>query len=102
SRAAGEPAAPAGGGAPRAGQQEALEPVVQRIVDSGVATVSAAPGAGKTIFASLVFERLLALGAVERMVVLAPRRTLIKQWVGALARQRHVELKPFATCERPP
>jgi hypothetical protein len=86
--------------APRAWQQEAIEPIVQRIIDSGVATVSAAPGAGKTVFAGFVFERLVALGAVERMVVLAPRRTLIKQWVGALARQRHLELKPFATCER--
>src|SRR4029453_9596519 len=59
-------------GAPRPGQQGPLEPVVQRIVDSGVATVSAAPGAGKTIFASLVFERLLALGAAERVAAPAP------------------------------
>jgi superfamily II DNA or RNA helicase len=85
---------------PRPWQAEALEPIVRRIVESGVATVSAAPGAGKTVFAGLVFERLCALGVVERMVVLAPRRTLIKQWVAALARQRHLELKPFATCER--
>lgn len=41
---------------PREWQLEALDPVVQRIIADGAATVSAAPGAGKTVFAGLVYE----------------------------------------------
>ena len=41
---------------PREWQLDALDRVVQRIAKDGAATVSAAPGAGKTIFAGLVFE----------------------------------------------
>jgi superfamily II DNA or RNA helicase len=85
---------------PRAWQQEALKPIVAQIVASRAATLSAAPGAGKTVFAGLVFEHLRALDVVDRMVVLAPRRTLVDQWVAALARHRHLQLKPFSTCER--
>jgi len=65
-----------------------------------VATVAAAPGAGKTVFASLVFEDLRNSGRVDRMVVLAPRRTLVMQWHDSLFRNRHVELRPNSEVER--
>jgi len=43
---------------------------VKRIAADGAATVSAAPGAGKTVFAALVFEALYEADVVDRMVVL--------------------------------
>ena len=53
----------------------ALDTIVKRITDDGAATLSAAPGAGKTIFTGLVFEALHDADVIDRMVVLAPRRT---------------------------
>jgi superfamily II DNA or RNA helicase len=85
---------------PRDWQLQALPAIARRIRDDGAATLSAAPGAGKTLFAALVFEHLRELGIVDRMVVLAPRRTLVKQWVYALAATRHLELRPFHELER--
>jgi superfamily II DNA or RNA helicase len=81
-------------------QLDALDPVIKRLIDSGAATVSAAPGAGKTIFAGLVFEHLHELEFVDRMVVLVPRRTLMSQWADALVRGRHLELRPDTAYER--
>jgi superfamily II DNA or RNA helicase len=77
---------------PRAWQSEALAVIVPRIVETGVATVAAAPGAGKTVFAGLVFEELRGRGLVDRMVVLVPRRALADQWRIALRAARHIEL----------
>lgn len=85
---------------PRDWQWRALETIVERIRHSQVATVAAAPGAGKTVFAALVFEALRASGYVDRMVVLAPRRTLVQQWHESLLRTRHVELHPGGEVER--
>src|SRR5215475_4758583 len=85
---------------PRGWQTEALEPIVQEIINSGVATLSAAPGAGKTIFAGLIFEQLRAVDHVARMLVVVPRLTIVDQWIQSLARDRHLELKPASTCER--
>lgn len=85
---------------PREWQLEALDGVVQRITRDGAATVSAAPGAGKTVFAGLVFEALYAADVVDRMVVLAPRRTLVDQWATALLTARHVQLKTHQPLER--
>src|SRR4051812_933340 len=50
--------------APREWQWNALEQVVEQIVGTRVATVAAAPGAGKTVFASLVFEALRDSGRI--------------------------------------
>jgi superfamily II DNA or RNA helicase len=86
---------------PRAWQVKALNRVVARITRDGDATVSAAPGAGKTIFAGLVFEALYDADVIDRMVVIAPRLTLIGQWHTALRAHRHIELKPGAEVERP-
>ena len=65
---------------PREWQQEALGKIVRRIINDQVATVSAAPGAGKTTFAGLVFEALHGLDIIDRMMILVPRKTLVEQW----------------------
>ena len=85
---------------PREWQLEALDTVVSRIIAEGAATVSAAPGAGKTIFAGLVYESLWEQGIVDRMVWLAPRRALVDQCVKALYGARHLQLRPHAEVER--
>jgi superfamily II DNA or RNA helicase len=86
---------------PRAWQLEALDPIVAQIADSGAATLSAAPGAGKTLFAGMVFDALYDQDVVDRLVVVAPRLTIVDQWVDSLRDGLHLELKPFAAVERP-
>lgn len=86
---------------PRQWQLDALGKVTDTIARSGAATVSAAPGAGKTVFAGLVFEALYEAGLVDRMVVFVPRRGLADQWAEQLAAQRHIQLKPHSAIERP-
>jgi superfamily II DNA or RNA helicase len=85
---------------PREWQLEALEKVCAAIARTGAATVSAAPGAGKTVFAGLVFEALYEAGLVDRMLVFVPRRGLADQWAGQLAEKRHIQLKPHSAIER--
>src|SRR5512139_602228 len=85
---------------PRDWQLEALDRIVKRIVNDQVATVSAAPGAGKTAFAGFVFDALRDMDVVDRMLVLVPRRTLAEQWAEALRNSRHLELKCNAEVER--
>jgi superfamily II DNA or RNA helicase len=70
---------------PREWQGQALDAVLERIWHTGTATLHAAPGAGKTVFAGLVFRRLVDAGLVERMVVVVPNRALLRQWAEALA-----------------
>lgn len=86
---------------PREWQLEALDRIVARIAADGAATLSAAPGAGKTVFAGLVFEALHEADLIDRMVVLVPRRGLADQWANALNGARHLELKPHRAVERP-
>jgi superfamily II DNA or RNA helicase len=85
---------------PREWQLEALDGILSAIIRGGAGTLSAAPGAGKTVFAGLVFEALRDLGLVDRMVALVPRRTLVDQWAEKLTAQRHVQLKPHSAIER--
>lgn len=85
---------------PREWQRAALGPVVQSIVETGAATVSAAPGAGKTVFAGLVFEALRELDLVDRMLVFVPRTGLVTQWADSLVKNRHLQLKPNSAVER--
>ena len=42
--------------------------------------INAAPGSGKTICASVIAKRLLELGEIERVIVIAPRAEVVKQW----------------------
>lgn len=85
---------------PREWQLRALDRVVERITRSQVATVAAAPGAGKTVFGSLVFEALRDADIVDRIVVLAPRATLVQQWHNSVYRARHIEIRPAHEVER--
>jgi superfamily II DNA or RNA helicase len=85
---------------PREWQLQALERAIESIARTGAATVSAAPGAGKTVFAGLVFEALYEAGLVDRMLVFVPRRGLANQWADALLAQRHIQLKPHSAIER--
>jgi superfamily II DNA or RNA helicase len=86
--------------APREWQRAALDGITDTIARSGAATVVAAPGAGKTVFAALVFEALYEAGLVDRMLVFVPRFALVDQWVEALAATRHLQLKPRSAIER--
>jgi superfamily II DNA or RNA helicase len=85
---------------PREWQLRALDRAIERILGTGVATVAAAPGAGKTVFAGLVFEALRDADFVDRMVVLAPRTALVGQWHRSLRVGRHIELRPGHEVER--
>ena len=42
--------------------------------------INAAPGAGKTICASVIAKRLIELGEIDRVIVIAPRSEVVKQW----------------------
>jgi len=42
--------------------------------------INAAPGAGKTICASMIAKKLLDEKKIERVIVIAPRREVVKQW----------------------
>ena len=42
--------------------------------------INAAPGAGKTICASVLAKELLEKKKIERVVVIAPRNEVVKQW----------------------
>jgi superfamily II DNA or RNA helicase len=85
---------------PREWQLAALDGIVEKIMKTGAATVSAAPGAGKTVFSGLVFEALREIGVVDRMLAFVPRRGLVTQWVDSMAKQRHLQLKPNSPIER--
>lgn len=42
--------------------------------------INAAPGAGKTICASVVASQLLERGEIDRVIVIAPRSEVVRQW----------------------
>lgn len=85
---------------PREWQKQALNRIAERIARSGAATLVAAPGAGKTLFASFVFEALHAADLIDRLLIFVPRRSLMNQWETALAKQRHIQIKPDSPIER--
>jgi superfamily II DNA or RNA helicase len=71
---------------PRAWQQQALPDLLEAIYHSGVATLHAAPGAGKTFEAAWVFKALCDARVVRRLVVVVPTKPLIDQWVEELGK----------------
>jgi superfamily II DNA or RNA helicase len=77
-------------------QEQALAVAVDRIYDTGSATVHAAPGAGKTLLAGTVFRRLQRAGLVERLVVVVPNSALRRQWRDSLGTMLaiHVDDEP--------
>lgn len=87
---------------PRQWQIDALSRVdiPAKLARDGTATVAAAPGSGKTIYAALVFEALMAADVVDRVVIFTPRRALVDQWVKAWQRGRFLELRPDERIER--
>lgn len=42
--------------------------------------INAAPGAGKTICASIIAKKLIDIKEIEKVIVIAPRREVVKQW----------------------
>lgn len=76
-------------------QAQALPVILHRIWQTGVATINAAPGAGKTIFAGLVFKHLLEANLVERLVVVCPNTVLVDQWKRVMGKMRvQLDIKP--------
>ncbi|MGL5827115.1 MAG: DEAD/DEAH box helicase, partial [Nocardioides sp.] len=76
-------------------QAQAMDIVLERLWQTGTATVHAAPGAGKTYFAGMAFRQLAAAGLVDRMVVVVPNRALQRQWSDALGGlQVHLDWQP--------
>jgi superfamily II DNA or RNA helicase len=66
---------------PRTWQREAMPAVIPILRGKQFATVSAAPGAGKTWFAGWVYQNLSRTGDVARLVVFVPNANLRTQWV---------------------
>lgn len=64
-------------------QEQALLKAMHWLIDQGVDKhflINAAPGAGKTIAACTIAKQLIADGHVDRVVVIAPRVEVVKQW----------------------
>jgi superfamily II DNA or RNA helicase len=80
---------------PRPWQHEALPIVLEALAMQKVATVMAAPGAGKTIFAGLVFAAGQHAGRWNRLLVLVPRLPLVEQWADDLLESYHIELDTY-------
>lgn len=64
-------------------QQEALDKAYKWLVETAQDKhflINAAPGAGKTIAACVIARRLIEQGLIDRVVVIAPRVEVVKQW----------------------
>ena len=64
-------------------QAEAITKAMRWMVDDQLGRIfliNAAPGAGKTICASVIAKRLIEIGEIERVIVIAPRREVVRQW----------------------
>ena len=48
--------------------------------DSKHFVINAAPGAGKTICASVIANELLQRNEIDRVIVIAPRTEVVRQW----------------------
>ena len=42
--------------------------------------INAAPGAGKTICATVIAQKLIELDQIDRIIVIAPRKEVVRQW----------------------
>lgn len=64
-------------------QQEALQKAMHWLVERGEDKhflINAAPGAGKTIAACTIAKSLIEGGHIDRVVVIAPRVEVVRQW----------------------
>jgi superfamily II DNA or RNA helicase len=59
--------------------QKAIHWLVERAEDRHF-LINAAPGAGKTIAACEISKRLIEMGLIDRVVVIAPRVEVVRQW----------------------
>lgn len=59
--------------------QKALKWLVEKRADKHF-LINAAPGAGKTIAACTIAKSLIDLGEIDRVIVIAPRVEVVKQW----------------------
>jgi superfamily II DNA or RNA helicase len=73
-------------------QAETFDDILVALHDKGMATVHAAPGAGKTLFAGAVYHRLREVGLVERLLVVVPNLVIRAQWKEALGDRLKVHL----------
>jgi len=48
--------------------------------------INAAPGSGKTICASVIAQKLIGHGSIERVIVIAPRKEVVRQWCDDFAK----------------
>jgi superfamily II DNA or RNA helicase len=88
---------------PRVWQQVAFRRILLRLWESGSATLHAAPGAGKTLFAAVLFRHLRELGIAERAIIFVPNSNLVGQTVKAYKKIGiHLDEKPRdSTIEHP-
>jgi superfamily II DNA or RNA helicase len=84
---------------PRAWQAEALPDVLAALRAGEFATVSAAPGAGKTLFTGWVYRNLAKTGDVARVVVFVPNANLRTQWADDI-KTLNIFLDTRGTTER--
>jgi superfamily II DNA or RNA helicase len=83
------------GFSPRLWQHLAFPRILHRLWQTGSATLHAAPGAGKTLFAAAVFRHLYDQGVVRRIVVFVPNTNLVQQTVKAYGKLGiHLDGKP--------
>src|SRR5690606_13078830 len=64
-------------------QSEALQKSLKWLVEKREDKhflINAAPGAGKTIAACTIAKTLIDLGEIDRVLVIAPRIEVVKQW----------------------
>ena len=64
-------------------QSEALAKALKWLVEDGSDRhflINAAPGAGKTTAACVIAKNLIDMGQIDRVVVIAPRVEVVKQW----------------------
>jgi superfamily II DNA or RNA helicase len=71
---------------PRVWQQVAFRKILLRLWGAGSATLHAAPGAGKTLFAAVLARHLMELGIIRRIVIFVPNTNLVGQTVKAYKR----------------
>lgn len=92
-----------GGFRPRLWQQLAFRRILLRLWEAGSATLHAAPGAGKTLFAAVLFRHLYDQGIVRRIVIFVPNSNLVGQTVKAYGKLGiHLDGKPRdSTIEHP-
>ena len=84
---------------PRNWQREALPEVLPKLRAGEFATVSAAPGAGKTLFAGWTYRTLSDRGDIARIVVFVPNANLRTQWADVI-KTLNVFLDIRGTTER--